>query len=203
MDKKSTAIVIVILLVIIASAFIFFGRKSIPTNTSVNSEIQGIQKETEVRRPAHISLLPESKTLKVGDTISVDIVLDTGGEEIYGVDINSLRYDPTLLGVVNAGTGKAEKEIKAGTLMGINAENKVDDSVGTIKFSQLSSPETKFNGKGVLATVTFKTKKEGTAKIDFDFNVGSTTDTNVAGKAGDLLGSVSNATYLIENAVKK
>lgn len=147
---------------------------------------------------AQITLNPQTREVKEGDRFSVDILLDTAGLPIDGVDIYSLHYDPTLLRVLDDQPNTSGVQILPGTIMELNAANNVSPSTGTIKFSQLSQGGTHFVGKGILATIHFQALTAGTAYLKFDFVERSTTDTNAAFKGKDQLSSVVDGIYVIQ-----
>jgi hypothetical protein len=144
-----------------------------------------------------LSLNPQTKTLKVGDTFTSDISLDTAGLPIDGVDIYALHYDPTILKVVDDDSVKTGTQIKPGKILGNNTVNTVDEKTGTIKFGQAVAGGTTFKGKGVLASIHFKAIGKGSSYLKFDFNPGSTVDTNVAHRGKDQLFKVVDAIYVV------
>lgn len=138
---------------------------------------------------AKIYISPSSGSFKVEDSFSVDVILDTGGNEVDGVDIHYLHYDWSLLEV---------QEIKPGNLFANTVVSSVlqnSKGEGLIDFSQTSEGGKRFKGKGVLLTIKFKVLNQGTAKLTFDFEKGKTTDTNVASQGKDILESVSGAEF--------
>jgi len=123
------------------------------------------------------------------ETFNVDVILNTGGSETDGADV-IIRYDGNKLTLVTAALG----ELYTNKL---TADTSVE---GKITFRATSSENQSYNGTGTYATMSFKAKAEGTANLYFDFTSGSTTDSNVAYKGSDILGSVSNASYTITQA---
>ena len=109
-----------------------------------------------------------------------------------------LHYDPLVIQVVDDIPEQEGIQIQAGSILSINAANIVDQSAGTIKFSQVATGGTNFSGRGILATIHFKAVKMGVSNLKFDFKPGSTTDTNVAYQGQDQLIQVENAVYSIE-----
>ena len=142
-------------------------------------------------------LTPSSGSHKTGETFNVDVVLDTKGADIDGVDLYSLRYDKALLQVVDANTTVSGVQIVPGSLFPVTAANTVDNSAGTIVFSQLTTGGSHYKGSGTLATITFKVLTTGTATVKFDFTAGKTNDTNVAGDGVDTLTAVTNGSYTL------
>jgi len=147
-----------------------------------------------------IALSPSSGSFKVGQTFDTNILIDTGGKTIDGVDILYLRFDPKILEVVDSDSKTPGVQIKQGTLFSMYLGNTVDNSAGKISISGLVQPGSGgFMGSGVFATITFKAKAAGNAKVSFDFTPGSTRDANMAehGTAKDILEKVINANYTI------
>lgn len=149
---------------------------------------------------ATISVSPASQTVKTGDTFTVAVRLDTQGKSIDGVDLRYLNFNPRLLQVVDANTTVAGVQITPESLMEMTAANSVDNTLGTILFSQLVKFGTQYKGSGNLATIKFKAVGSGTATLVFNHTPKSTTDTNVANVGTDLLTDVVNGSYTITGA---
>ncbi|MDO8569795.1 MAG: fibronectin type III domain-containing protein [bacterium] len=149
----------------------------------------------QVIQTATLTLAPSSASASVNNTFTVNIVLNTAGQSAYGVDINRIRFNPAILQVVDADAVTVGVQIAAGTIMPFNIKNSVDNTGGSIEFSQLANPGSTFSGSGTLASVTFRAVSVGATNVTFDFTLGSGIDTNVAGLGGDLLSSVSNGSY--------
>jgi hypothetical protein len=115
--------------------------------------------------------------------------------DVYGIDINRLRFDPGVLQVVDADVKASGIQIAPGSLMAMTVVNTADET-GTIQFSQVATPPSTYNGSGVVATVTFKVIAEGKSDVTIDFVPGSGTDSNVAATQGDILSSVRGGTYV-------
>jgi len=145
-----------------------------------------------------LTLDPKEKAVGVGDSFTVDVILDTDGKQVDGVDLYSLHYDPTILNVVDGVSAKPGIQVIPGTIMDFNAVNSVDQATGTIKFSQAATGGTSFSGKGVLASIHFKAVGKGSTYLKFDFSFGSTKDTNVAHAGKDQLARVVDALYTVK-----
>lgn len=161
---------------------------------------------SQVLAAASYSLSPATKTVNVGDSFSVDILLDTGGDAVAGATA-ILTYDTTKLLVVDglSGTDTASQGINITPGSVFNTEpltNTVDSSTGEIRYDS-GSLGTTYNsngGKGVMATMTFKAVAEGTASVNFVYDSESTIDTSLVAAASgpvNLLSSVNNGTYTI------
>lgn len=149
---------------------------------------------------ATLTLSPSSQTLNVGDTLTVKIMLDTGGAAIDGVDIQALNYNPYYLQLQDSDGAAAGTQIAAGSLMANTLANSVDTTNGKIVFSQVTSGGSTYTGSGTLATATFKALVAGTAQLTFNFTAGATTDSNVASAGNDVLSSVTNGSFTINSS---
>ena len=194
-DSHTTIHWAVFVLVVVLSWFVLHNQIESWLNLSSNTGDLTVQ----VRKTggAIISLNPATATIKLNDFFTADIVLDTANNPIDGVDIYALHYDPTILKVVDDIPTQKGTQIQPGTAIPFNAANIVDESTGTIKFGQAAAGGTTFTGKGVIATIHFKAIAEGTSFLKFDFNKGSTVDTNAAHKGKDQLANVVDAIYTV------
>lgn len=146
---------------------------------------------------AVLSLDPAIQTVSVGQTFIANIILDTGERPIDAVDIYSLHYDPSILEVVDSISSQEGVQIEPSNILSATAVNSVDSKTGTIKLGRLTGGGRTFNGKGVLATIHFKAIAPGESYLKFDFNKGSSTDTNVAHNGRDQLFRVVDAIYSV------
>ncbi len=144
---------------------------------------------------ATLILSPSSGTVSAGGTITVDIMLDTQGAAVDGVDVYSLHYNSSVLEVQDVNSSMSGVQITPGTLLPITLTNSVSN--GLIQFSQVASGGTNYNGSGKLATITFKGIFNGTSPLTFDFTSGSTSDSNVAGGGLDKLTSVNTGSITV------
>jgi chitodextrinase len=144
---------------------------------------------------ATFSISPSSQSVNINSTFTANIILNTGGQAIYGVDVNSVRFNPSVLQVVDSDTNTAGIQIAPGALMSQVFVNTADNTSGTIQFSQVATPGTTYLGSGTLASITFRAVGSGSSNVSIDFSPGSGTDSNIAGANGDILTSVSGATY--------
>ena len=146
---------------------------------------------------ATLSLSSASGSYSTGDIFFVNILLNTGGIAIQGVDVAYLNYNPALLEVQDDDGAVSGVQITAGALMPSTLTNIADNTSGKITFSQVTDSGASYTGSGTLATIRFKALSAGTANVNFDFTAGSTIDTNIASAGDDILGSVTNGSYVI------
>lgn len=139
-----------------------------------------------------LSLDPPRKSVKVGETFSVTIMVDAGGKKLSGVDA-VLFYDANKV--------VPEGKIIPGTLFPSYPLQKISTSAGKISITgtMTSNSQQPFTGKGIFATLNFKAMSAGEALFAFDFMRGSTIDSNFVefSSGKDLLESVSNGRYTI------
>lgn len=150
-----------------------------------------------------LTLNPPSLIVNVNQTFNVNIVLDTAGQEVDGVDIFYLHFDPNVFEVQDADPATAGIQITPGAIFQGYLGNSVDQAAGKIAISGIVSPgsATGYTGTGTFASVSFKALVPANAsEVYFDFTAGSTTDTNVAehGNPGnDILVAVNNGSYTV------
>lgn len=146
---------------------------------------------------ATLTVSPASSTVRAGQTFSVDILVDSQGAPIDGVDLYSLRFSPSVLQVVDDDSSAAGVQIKPGTLFSSTPINSVNNSTGAILFSQSTTGGTHYTGSGVVATIHFRAQATGSSALAFDYTSGSTSDTNVAGSGTDKLTAVTNGNFTV------
>ncbi len=137
-----------------------------------------------------LKLNPATVTTATNQNFTVDVMLDTGGESIDGLDIFSLKFNPSLVQVVDSNSSQSGVQIATTSLLPVTITNSVNNTTGTIQLSQATSGGTTFQGTGKIATITFRATASGTSSVNFDFTPGSTTDTNVSAGGVDKLSIV-------------
>lgn len=146
---------------------------------------------------ATLTLSPASQNVSVGETFTVNILLDTQGQAIDGVDIKYLNYNPYFLQLIDGDSVNTGTQITPGGLMPNTLTNTVDTQGGKVNYSQITNNNTQYTGSGVLASLTFKALVAGTAPVTIDFSSGNTKDANVASVGNDILTSVGNGSYVV------
>ena len=138
---------------------------------------------------ATLQIDPATVTTAVDKTFEVKISVNSGGEEINGVDA-FIIYDANILEAQSISDGsffptvlhdikKAGRAYIAGMV----------DNPGTFKI-----------GAGTIATIIFKAKKNGATTVVFDCTQGSTTDSNVVKNdlnATDIILCASNGSLKV------
>lgn len=132
---------------------------------------------------ARLSLEPTAGTFVVGSTFSVSIFLDTEDELVNAIEVN-LSFSPNKLQVISASTGFSIVNTWAVNPNFNNREGKINLQ-GVI-------PSGIYADKGLITTVTFRTKAVGSALIKF------TDESRIFlsdGKGTDALYDVTNGVY--------
>lgn len=152
---------------------------------------------TPVRAQGSLVLAPESKnftlTVNLEEEFSLKVLIDTFGQSAGGGGVK-LNFDPARLKAL---------EIIPGSIFGDYPGAVIDNAKGKITISGLaSSTNNMFSGQGIFATIKWKSLKPGNTEITFDFQPGSTTDSNIAVTFGngDILTQVNTAKI---NVLKK
>src|SRR5690242_14071772 len=79
-------------------------------------------------------LLPKTASAKVGDTVTLTAHLDTAGNTSDAVDL-IVKYDPSLLMVVDHDASAEGTQVEAGTLFEAYPVNMVDEGAGEVNLS--------------------------------------------------------------------
>lgn len=134
-----------------------------------------------------LSISPASLSVNVGSNFNLEIILNTDGQKIDGVDVNALNFDPNLLQAV---------KVENGPIFPVYLGNRYDNNEGKITISGIINPGGEpYSGSGTFAKVTFKAKNQGIAKLNFDFTLGATQDSNISAhsESKDILASANGA----------
>lgn len=146
---------------------------------------------------AELALSPSSKTVGVGETFSVNISVNTNGQNVVAVGAY-LSYDATKLKVVSIDTSKS--------VLTMAAENIFNSNTGRIKISRTKPTPGINTANGNLATINFKALAPvSSTKVDFIVTGRgvSGTDSDILlddGKGTDILSLVKNGVYKITTA---
>lgn len=130
-------------------------------------------------KDAIITLQPKTKDVVSGQTLTMDIMIDTTGKSINAAEA-TISFPPSLLTNASVSIDKTIFPIETGQ----NITN------GTITISAASS--TPRSGIVRLATISFKTASQGTANVNFSNVAIIESATNQ-----DVFGSAQNGTYQI------
>lgn len=148
--------------------------------------------QAQISAPS-LTLTSTNPIYSIGQEFGVDIVLDTGGEEIDGIDVRFLHFDPLLLEVIS---------IQESGILSNTQINQFDNVLGTVELSQSTSPPSTYNGVDTVATITFKVKDVGSDTLSFDHTPGNTVDTNIVQGNQDILQSVGTLPLTFEELAR-
>jgi hypothetical protein len=130
--------------------------------------------------PAALRLTPASATVERGQTLTIDVRLDTGDGEAVNALEADLSYSATILDYQSTHIN--------GTVWGITASSTGGDGKVSIQVGST----TPVSGDQLVATVTFTAAAAGDANIAFASTsaaVGATTNTNVLGATSTVPGA--------------
>lgn len=158
--------------------------------------------------PVTLSLQTPKTEYNLNELIEVNILVDSGKRKTAGVDV-VLTYNPQILElqsknpVADKPSKKEKTNIKKQPTQNpqdfLNMEFssfdifpyiKTDTVNGKIYLSALVKPLKDVSGKGIIGSLMFKAKTNGRTQINFDFQKGSTNDSNVAFLGKDILNKV-------------
>lgn len=138
-----------------------------------------------------LNFSPSAKTVEQNETFTIDVLLDTAGYDVGGAGAK-INYDPAKLSVT---------KIVPGTIFADYPALIIDSTGGKLTISGISASLNQlYNGRGVLATIWLKTKNSGETTADFNFQPGSTTDSNIAVTFGngDILAAVNQLRITVQ-----
>lgn len=140
--------------------------------------------------PTKITLGVDKTAVGVGEQLTVSINI-TSDKLTAGADL-IITYDPKILSVVTSGSDKIP--VATGGIYDDYPLNKVDQALGKITVSGISSSSEGIKPNGIFGSIAFKAIKAGQSSIMLEFVKGSTVDTNVTevGTGQDVLESVEN-----------
>lgn len=141
------------------------------------------------------SLNPATQTMAVGNTVNVNIMLDTGGQSVTG-GTAVLTYDPTKLSVLDASPSSVGTQISSGTIFTNPLTNLADTVAGKITLDY-GSPQSTFSGQGTFGTISFKALTS-ISSTPVSFVLTGTRGTSAVYSGGaNVLSAATNGSYTI------
>ena len=141
---------------------------------------------------ATLSLSPQARLIKPGETFSVDVLINTKGESVTFADVY-FTHDKTLLEAIT---------VTNGTFFP-NTYHVLTPGEPYLS-GALSQTGESYTGTGKVATITFKALKEGVDTMAFKCAPGKTADTNIArlSDGADIIecSALVNGVYTISNS---
>ncbi len=148
----------------------------------------GIKQSIAPLSEGKLVLRTANSLISVGEEVSVEIYLSTGGRNSDGADV-ILKFNPEFLQLRE--NDPFEKGDIYNQYLGLNA----DQVNGILRVSGIiTQTNGRFNGTGKFGTVYFKLLKDGPTEVKVDFTKGSTKDSNITElkSAKDILVSTYN-----------
>jgi|GEM_PF-2812973 len=189
-------------------SFDFIQNSSMDTNiasngqdilTSVSQKSFTFSEKTQVNDtegPIKIYLSPQNAVYGVGDSFSVNIIIDTKGRSIDAADI-ILKYNSKVLEVLDSDQNKEGVQIKNGNILDNIQINEVDKRRSTINFSKTTNQSSTYSGAGVLATINFRAIDKGKAYVKFYFKKNYSRYTNLVSDGKNILEEAVGGLYLV------
>ena len=191
MKKKKSLIILVIvlsILFIIALVYVVGVRQSLITPFAATGT-------------PTLGLSPANGTISIGETLNVDINVDTSGNNTDGVGAIS-TFNSNDFDVVDADANSQGVQLIKGTFYPNVISNKVENGKIIYEATSDLSSGTPVKGSGILATIKLKAKQSSSsAQVKFNFTPGSTDMNNStiveSTTAINILSSVTNGNYVL------
>jgi len=130
----------------------------------------------------HFSFSPAATTIETGETLAVAVEINTGGKNINSADA-VVAFDSSLLEITSVEEGLFFPTTTSDTSV-----------LGEVKIYGVADSNAPKTGAGTLATINFKAKKVGTARLTFSCQSGSTADSNINEGQIDVIVCSANGT---------
>ncbi len=146
-------------------------------------------KADEARAAAELYLSPAAQSLTTGESFSVNIMVDTGGEAITTIDAE-LTYPTNLLTL--SSVSKVNSFIT-------NWQTEDTSTAGVIRYTGMKpTPGYTSPPDGLFLTLNFQADTEGTATVSFDEDICKVHKDDEY--ATDILGATTGGTYTISSS---
>ena len=136
-----------------------------------------------------IYLNPSTGSFAVGENFTVEVRLDTEGQEVVAADAK-ISFDSSQLEIVEVNKGGFFDEVAH--YVGTNS---------VLVGGFFNDPYKKKSGTGILATIIFKGKTAATTSLVFNCVAGKSDDSNIFSASGvDIIkcGSLGNGDYTLQ-----
>jgi hypothetical protein len=150
---------------------------------------------TSVSAQASLLFDPSQRTVNKGELFDLFINIDTNGEKVGGTGAR-ITYDPAYINVISIIPGSVFEDYPSASF---------DNSTGQVVISGISASIDKlFSGTGLYAQLKVLPVSAGSSQIKFEFQPGSTTDSNIAVtyEPWDILGKVNTFDVTIKETGK-
>lgn len=141
------------------------------------------------------SLNPAVKNLNVGDSFTVNIMLDTGGQAVTG-GTAILTYDPVKLSVIDASSSQVGTQIGPGSVFLNPLSNIADTVLGKITLDYGAS-QASFSGQGTFGMINLRALAPSVGTPVTFVITGGTSNSAVYSGGANVLSAATNGTYVI------
>lgn len=186
--KSNWLKIVIAVLVLAVLAEVVFGAFSLFSPQTAR-KINILQPKVNELSVAQISLIPQRKSYRSGETVSVSVKLYTGGYTSSSTDL-VVKYDPAFL------KPQGQNFVSVGQIYAEYPPAQLEEKKGLIGISGIPlSDNDSFSGVGEFATLNFTALEEGQTQIKVEYQENLTSDSNVLlyGSTKDILGVVENA----------
>ncbi len=186
--NKRNILVILGLVLVLEIAWAAFTLLKPQSQSPTISHSQPEESSAPVVQETSIVLESASSTVKVGDSVKVDIQMQSE-VSTDGTDL-IINYDPAYLTLVPTSNGSS---VELGSLYTEYPVNKTEVP-GKITVSGISSRDGGMVPNGLFGTINFKAKAAGKTQVEIDFQSNDTKESNViaAGEGKDVLTEVTD-----------
>lgn len=200
-EKIGLAWGLLVLLIVLALAIRLFSPKQKAPVTKVTPKISVMPTAVPTVEPiiGRLFINPSRKNVKVGENFTLDVVFQTKGKILDGVDA-IIRFDPAI--ITAEGDVSHPISVAVGSHFDSYPRQEVDNEVGVIKVSGYSPKDlSPVSTATSLFTINFQAKKKGTTNVTIDFERGRTNLSTLVerGTSKNILGVVGNAVITIKN----
>jgi len=121
-----------------------------------------VSKTEETGNKTTVTISPPTKTVNVGETFSLDVVI-TPAVPIAGAQFN-LSFNPAVVEVTSVAEGNLLKQGGAGTYFQAGTVDNTNGKLTGVAGS-ITTPGAEVSGTGTFAAITFKAKAQGTRDL--------------------------------------
>ena len=113
-----------------------------------------------------VRIQPETTSLKMGDTISIDILIENVSD-LMGVELE-LKFDPAVLQAQDTDTNEDGVQVQSGAFLSpdFKMRDTVDNNAGVAEYIAVQlAPREPVSGSGLIASITFKAIAPGESEL--------------------------------------
>lgn len=189
MSGKTTVLIIFLVIVTVGLTYVALSPKKPSTNSTLQPTSTQGANPTEVVSNARSILYFSPDPVTAAGSGTIDINIDTGGNNVTGVQLE-LLYEPTFLSDVEI--TPADFFDNSTVLI-----NKIDEKLGRVSYALVIPPSGKAKiGQGTVAKLSFNTVKNAKGQTAIKFVPRSLV--TAEGEIKSVLKSTTNATIILQ-----